>query len=241
MNMIKKTVIATALLAATSTAALAEISGNVSLATDYRFRGISQTDNDPAIQGGFDWAHDSGLYAGVWASNLQFAGSIEMDYYGGFSGEMGNGLGYDVGIIYYDYPSDNQGTGPDLEFVEFYGGLSGSVGGADLSAKISYSPDYFGETDTGIYYEAGADFSLPADFGASLHVGYQTIDEGKASQGGFFSSEEDSYVDWSVGICNAAGGVDLGLTYVDTNLDDADCFSSSICDSTVIFSVSKSL
>ena len=238
--MMKKTLIATALLAATSTAAIAEISGNVTLATDYRFRGISQTDNDPAIQGGFDWGNDSGLYAGVWASNLQFAGSIEMDYYAGLSGDMTNGLGYDVGVIYYDYPSDNAGS-VDLEFFEVYGGLSGSVGGVDLSGKISYSPDYFAETGDGFYYEAGADMSLPQDFGLSFHVGYQTIDEGKASQKGFFATEEDDYMDWSVGISKSVAGVDLGLAYVDTNRDDTDCFNSSICDSTVVFSISKSL
>jgi uncharacterized protein (TIGR02001 family) len=237
--MMKKTLIATALLAA-STGALAEIAGNVKLATDYRFRGISQTDNDAAIQGGFDYTNESGLYAGVWASNLQFAGSIEMDYYAGLTGELANGLGYNVGVIYYDYPSDNSTT-VDLEYTEVYGGLSGKIGEADISGKISYSPDYFAETGTGFYYEAAAGFALPVDFGLSAHVGYQTIDEGAASQKGFFSSEEDSYLDWSLGITKSISGVDLGLTYVDTDLDDTDCFSSSICDSTVVFTVSKAL
>lgn len=234
----KKTLIATALLAA-STGVLADISGNVKLATDYRFRGISQTDNDPAIQGGFDYTNESGLYAGVWASNLNFAGNIEMDYYGGLTGEMSNGLGYNVGVIYYDYPSDNV-TSVDLEFVEVYGGLSGSVGGVNLSGKISYSPDYFAESDTGFYYEAAAGMSLPQDFGLSFHVGYQTYDDAVA----FGTAPEDSYMDWSVGVSKSVAGVDLGLTYVDTDLDGTDCFGGSvehICDSTVVFSVSKAL
>ena len=108
--MIKKTLIATALLASSS-AALAEISANVTLASDYVFRGVSQTDNQLAIQGGFDWGHDSGFYVGTWASNVdsQFFGGatdpqIELDLYAGFANEFSNGLGYDLGYLRYQYP-----------------------------------------------------------------------------------------------------------------------------------------
>ena len=239
--MMKKTLLATALMAA-STATMAEISGNVALATDYRFRGISQTDRDPAIQGGFDFNHESGLYAGVWASNLQFAGSIEMDYYGGYSGNLTDKVGFDVGAIYYDYPSDNQGSGdPDLEFWELYAGLSTEIGMVSLSGKLSYSPDYFGETGDGFYTDLGASVGLPSDFTLAAHLGYQTIDEGEASEGGFFSSEEDDYMDWSLGISKSYQGVDFDLSYIDTNLDEDDCFDSKICDDTVVFTISKSL
>ncbi|MCW8930992.1 MAG: TorF family putative porin, partial [Gammaproteobacteria bacterium] len=79
------------------------ISANVALTTDYYFRGISQTDNDGALQGGFDWAHDSGAYAGVWASNVSFGDThLEFDTYAGFSNEVGD-FGYDVGVIKYNY------------------------------------------------------------------------------------------------------------------------------------------
>src|SRR5690606_3800728 len=95
--------------------AQAEVSANVTLATDYVFRGISQTDEKGAIQGGFDWAGETGLYAGIWASNVNFGGdaSTEMDYYGGYAGETASGIGYDVGFIYYDYEGESE-----LDYLE---------------------------------------------------------------------------------------------------------------------------
>jgi len=109
--MMKKTLIATAMLATTSVAQ-AEISANVAMASDYVFRGLSQTDNQMALQGGFDYEHDSGLYIGTWASNVSQDffnedGSndpqLEVDLYAGYSGEIGV-IGYDVGYLRYQYP-----------------------------------------------------------------------------------------------------------------------------------------
>ncbi len=238
--MIKKTLLAAALLAG-SQAALAEISGNVTLTTDYRFRGYSQTTSDPAVQGGFDYSHESGFYAGIWGSNVEFAGSLELDYYAGFSGDITDGLGFDVGIIYYDYPGGDLG-GVDPEFTEFYGGLSGDVGPVSLSGTISYSDDYFGESGNSFYYDLGASFGLPQDFTLSAHYGYQTIDDGEITKAGFFSSNEDSYSDWSIGVSRSYMDLDFDLSYIDTDLDnDDDCFGANACEGTLVFSVSKSL
>ncbi|MDQ7072995.1 MAG: TorF family putative porin [Gammaproteobacteria bacterium] len=79
---------------------------SVALSTDYVWRGYSQTDNDPAISGSFDYAHASGFYAGTWASNVSFATDtdIEIDVYAGFGGELDNGLGWDIGWLRYIYP-----------------------------------------------------------------------------------------------------------------------------------------
>ena len=234
--MMKKTLIATA-LAAASLPALAEISGNVALTTDYRFRGISQTDRNPAVQGGFDWAHDSGFYLGTWGSNVDFAGSLELDYYGGYAHDINDSLSFDVGAIYYDYPGD----GGNLEFWEVYGGLSGDLGPVSLSGTVSYSNDYFGESGDAFYYDLGASYELPAEFSLAAHYGYQTIDDGSVKDAGFFSSNEDNYQDWSIGVSRSFLGVDFDLSYIDTNLGKSDCFGSKICDSTVVLSVSKSL
>jgi uncharacterized protein (TIGR02001 family) len=139
--MMKKTLIATALMAAISTTALADgISGNVALTSDYVFRGVSQTDNQMAIQGGLDYEHPSGLYVGTWASNVSpdfFNGTgndpqIELDLYGGYKGDLGNGIGYDVGYIRYQYPGyDKANTN------EIY--VKGSF--KDFSASLNYSDE----------------------------------------------------------------------------------------------------
>ena len=93
-----------------------ETSGNITLATDYKFRGISQNATSPAVSGGFDIAFDNGFYAGIWGSNVDFelAGSanpsMELDYYGGFGGNFTEDLSYDVGVLYYDYPTSSETT-----------------------------------------------------------------------------------------------------------------------------------
>jgi len=237
--MMKKTLIAAA-VATVSLPALAEISGNVALTTDYRFRGWSQTTSDPAVQGGFDYNHDSGFYVGTWGSNVEFAGSLELDYYAGFANDINDSIGYDVGVIYYDYPGGDLG-GVDPEFWEVYGGLSGDLGPVSLSGTISYSDDYFGETGKAWYYDLGASYGLPYDISLNAHFGYQTIDDGSIKDDGFFSSDEDSYKDWSVGVTKTMWDLDFDLSYIDTNLSDSDCFGNNVCDSTVVFSISKSL
>lgn len=239
--MMKKTLLAGALLAG-STAAMAEISGNISLATDYVFRGVSQTNEDPAIQGGFDWSHASGFYLGAWGSNVEFdenAGSfpgesvneasIEIDYYGGFANSFSSGLGYDVGGIYYSYPGSSGSL--DYDYYEFYGGLGWTFNETwSTSGKISYSPEFFGDTGSAWYFEAGLDVALPAEFALSGHVGYQTIND----------TDPDNYLDWSAGVTKALWGVDLGLTAYGTNGNGSD-LNGDLADTRAVFSISKSL
>ncbi|HEY6599625.1 MAG TPA: TorF family putative porin, partial [Pseudomonadales bacterium] len=107
MNRLTSIVFGAALMSSALVASAAEIAGNVTLATDYRFRGISQNNGgfSPAIQGGFDWSSDVGLYIGTWASNVNFSeGAVETDVYGGFKGSFSDELAYDIGILYYGYP-----------------------------------------------------------------------------------------------------------------------------------------
>ena len=233
--MMKQTLIASAMLATTSTAALAEISGNVALSSDYVWRGISQTDSQIAISGGFDYAHDSGLYIGTWASNVNsdfFDNSvdpqIELDVYGGYAGEMG-AIGYDLGFIEYIYPGSS-----DLNTLELYAG--GSYAFTDMisaSAKYYYSDDFFDSDESAWRLEGGVEVGLPQDFGLSATVG--------KNDGDFFDGGFD-YVDYSIGVSKSFVGLDFGLTYTDTDLDSVDCpgFENS-CDGRAVFSVSKSL
>jgi len=230
--MIKKTLIAATLLAGAS-AAQAEISANVNLATDYVFRGISQTDNQFAIQGGFDWEHASGFYLGTWASNVDsnfFGGAtdpqIELDLYAGFAGDIGSsGLGYDAGYIRYEYPG-----GGSNDTNEIYGALSfaGFTGQVNYSDELNFS----GDDGDGWYWFGGYETEF-SGVGLSASIGYSSGDAWDVVTDG-------SYVDWSLGASYTLAGVDLGLTYTDTNLSKSDCGSSTLCDTKFIASISKS-
>ena len=213
-----------------------EISGNVALTSDYRFRGISQSDTSGAIQGGFDAEFGPGFYVGTWGSSVDFDsndgydGSLELDYYGGWSSAIGDtDFGIDVGYIYYDYPGDN---GDDGDYGEVY--VSGSW--KDLSASVNYSDDYYGGTGKFFYYAADYSLTLFDSLGVGFHVGYNDFDET-----GFFSSNTDSYTDWSVTLSYTWAGVDLSVAYVDTDLDDDDVFGTDWADSTAVFTISKSM
>lgn len=153
-----KVALALAVLASTSAFAQTKapepdwtVAGNMSINSDYRFRGFTQTNYAPALQGGFDLAHKSGFYVGNWNSNvkdtLYNGGSLEMDLYGGYKGELAKGLGYDVGAIYYYYPGSGKdmgtfGTSPNqkIDNTEIYFGLTYGP----LSGKLYYATDdYF--------------------------------------------------------------------------------------------------
>lgn len=183
----------------------AEITGTVTAVSDYDFRGITQSAQDPALQGSIDYAHESGLYAGIWASNVDFGddADIEIDYYGGFSG--GEEVTYDVGFVWYSYPS--------TEAQYDYGEVYGELGYKWIAGKIWYSPDYVSAGDSAFYYEANGTFELPANFGLTAHVGY--------SDGDYW--DDDSYMDWAVGVSYTLGHFDLGLKWIDgSDLEIAD-------------------
>ena len=219
-----------ALMGSALTAAADDISGNVTLATDYRFRGISQDHGkfSPAIQGGFDWSKE-GFYVGTWGSNIAFAGSLENDWYLGYNGKVNDNLGYSVGYIYYYYPK--AGAGPNVSFSE----VNASVTFQGLTAGISYSNDFTGETGKATYYNLGYDLGLPNDFGLNFHYGYQAVKDNAALG-------VPDYSDYSIGLSKSYGGLDFGLTWYDTNISEAECFGgSNACKSRVTFSVGKSL
>jgi uncharacterized protein (TIGR02001 family) len=215
-------------LTLTAMAASAEVTGTVGVYSDYNWRGITQTSQDPALQGSIDYAHDSGLYAGVWASNVDFGDccdeNIETDLYVGFSG--GEEMTWDVGGIYYLYPGAE-----DLDFWEIYAGLGWNW----LSGKVSYSSDYANYDETALYYELNGEWELPANFGLNAHVGYSDGDGIEIAYG------QDNYFDWAVGVSYTLGHFDLGLKYVDgSDLETLDGTPDDISSSegVAIFSIS---
>jgi len=232
MNTFSKTLLAGALMSVTGLAT-AEISGNVSLASDYMWRGISQTDNQLSVSGGLDYGHESGFYLGTWAGNVNFGPgdpSMELDVYGGFAGEMG-AIGYDVGVIGYLYPSADE-----INTTEFYvGGSYGFTDAVSAGLKFYYTSDYFGTSESAYRVEGSVDVGLPEDFGLSLAVATNDGDAFDPNVTGL-----TDYMDYSVGLSKSMWDLDFGLSYIDTNLSESEC-GSNICDGRVVFSVAKSL
>ena len=223
--------IATALgLLGAATAAHAELSATVTGISDYRFRGISLTNDDPALQGSLDWAGENGFYVGAWASNIDYGndvdGDIEVDLFAGFAGGAEDGLGWDVGIVWYAYP----GADDIDDYPEIYAGLSFGV----FDVKQWYSNDLGGTELDGWYTEGNASFALPANLTLNLHAGY--------NYGDAFDNTE--YLDYSIGLAYTLGNFELGLAWIDTDLDDGDALFSDDdlfnSDGTVVVSVSTS-
>lgn len=220
--------VATVLLLGSAATASAEVTGTVTAVSDYDFRGITQTSQDPAIQGSIDYAHDSGFYAGAWASNVDFDtdGDVEVDLYAGFSG--GETYPWDVGIVWYTYP----GSDDLYDFPEVYA----SLGWKWFEGKIWYSSDFGGGPggDNAFYYEANGTYELPAGFGLGAHIGYSDGDFWDDNYGG-------SYFDWSVGVTYTLSHFDFGLKWVDgSDLEALDGTPNDVSSSEAraIFSVS---
>jgi len=145
--------------------AQAELSANIGATSNYIWRGVTQADDGAAISGGIDYGHESGFYAGTWASTID--GGEELDLYAGFGGEA-NSIGYDVGVIYYAYPG-----GDDLDFTEIYASLSfGPVTGG-----IAYTIDKEADGDENdLYYHLSAGTDLGDGWGLSATVGYYDME-----------------------------------------------------------------
>lgn len=224
------------------------VTGNIALTSDYRYRGLSQSDEGPAVQGGFDVGHESGLYAGIWASSVDFGNvteeTMEVDYYAGFSGKIVEDVSFDVGVLYYDYPQD----GEFLDWHEFYG----SISFAGFTLGAAYSPEY--TLEYGDSYYAYLDYAagLPYGLTLGLHIGYSDIGEDKFGEKPY---QDGRYVDYSISLSKEVLGVNLGLAYVDTDLSEDDCpelvynevtddfdeFPGTTCQKQFVFTMSKSL
>ena len=199
------------------------ISYNVGLFSQYIFRGLTQTDKKPALQGGVDFSHASGLYLGSWASNISWLedgayydnSSLELDVYGGYRNSIGEtGLGYDVGVLQYIYPGHKLFS-TTANTTELYGALSYKWLQAKFSSVVSN--DAFNNADgRGTYYaELNANIPL-ADSGitANLHVGRQKFD-------GHALDVLYTYTDWKIGATKSfANGVNVGAFYADTHAKD---------------------
>ncbi len=207
-----------------------DLSANIGVFSDYRYRGISQTDEKPALQGGLDWTHDSGVYLGVWGSNVDFTDAdVEVDLYGGYAFDYG-AYNIDVGLTGYFYPGAADSR--DYDYYEGKLAVSRSVGVIDTTASINYTPENFGNSGDATYVSFGAEAPI-MDTGFTVQgaAGYQWIDDEVT-----FGTPD--YADWSVGVSYDLYGFDLGLKYTDTNISERRC--NDLCDAAAIFSVTRS-
>jgi uncharacterized protein (TIGR02001 family) len=217
--MSKKTVaaLAAATLAATlgsvvPTVASADVAFNVGVVSDYRYRGISQTRLKPAVQGGIDYTQ-GGFYVGTWASTIKWikdAGGdadVEIDVYGGYKGEITPGLGYDVGVLTYVYPSND--LSPSADTTEIYGALT--YGPATL--KYSHAvTNLFGFSDSknSYYLDLSAGFDIGSGLTLTPHIGYQKVKNVSGA----------SYTDYSLAISKDFNGLVPSLAIVGTDNDN---------------------
>jgi len=167
-----------------------EVAWNVAVTSDYVFRGFSQSDEHPALQGGVDVTFASGFYAGAWASNIDFGDDTdaEVDVYAGYRTEAA-GFAVDVGVIGYLYA----GAGRDnaYDYLEVKAAASRAVGPVTLGAAVYFSPDFFGADEEATYVEANASFTPAPKWTVSGAVGYQALDV------------SDDYTTWNAGVAYA--------------------------------------
>lgn len=211
------------------------VSGSVGLVSDYRFRGVSQSDKEMAIQGGVTVTHKSGFYVGTWASNLAgwgtFGGSnMELDVFGGYAFPISDSAKLDVGLTWYMYP----GGADTTDFVEPYvklsagnGPLTGLVGVAyapkqQALGNFSNTPFSAGQSEDNLYLWGDVAYAIP---GTPLklkgHVGYSDGNPGLGPNGTSLAPT-GKYVDWLIGAEGTIGPVTLGVSYVDTDISDAE-------------------
>jgi len=224
--MLKKKLLVVALASAFSLPAMASdvtVSSNVGLVSDYLYRGISQSGALPALQGGFDLSHASGLYAGVWGSSISWlsdagvanSAGLELDTYAGYKGTAAD-IGYDVGFLRYNYPGSYVAGATKGDTNEIYGALSYSI----VTAKLSYSlGDLFGvsKAQGSTYAELNASYPI-ADTGMTVggHVGLQTYtgDTAKASKA---AGADPTYSDYKLSLTKDYSGYVVGVALSGTN------------------------
>ncbi len=216
------------------------LTGNLTLASDYRFRGISQTNKKPTLQGGIDFSA-GGFYLGNWNSNidsdLYTGANLEMDFYGGYKGAAGS-VGYDVGLLYYYYPgSGNTGAGK-IDNTELY--AAASFGPVTLKYSHAVS-DFFNAPDSknSYYLDLSASHTV-GRFTLGAHVGYQKLKGGARVTEIGGATLRNSIVDYRLGVTTDVSGFALGAALVGTNRDLAGSVAGrNISGDTLVLSVAR--
>ena len=214
------------------------LSGGIAVTSDYRFRGISLSNEKVAVQPTLTVSHESGLYAGVWGSTLPDSpsyGKFELDLYGGFATEIASGTTVDVGVTYYTYPGSEDGGAP-TDYFEGIGKLSHDIGPVSVTGMVAYAPkqNSLGDEDN-IYLNLGAGVGVPnTPVTLTAGIGYNDGSLGLVSPDG-------KYIDWSVGASFAASFATFSVQYIDTDVKKTGVKADdTLYDPTVVFTLSAS-
>ena len=222
----------------TETSGDIEVSGNVALVSDYRFRGISFSDGDPALQGGSDVAHSSGFYVGTWGSTISGGtpfGELEVDLYAGYGGEISDGVSFDIGLLYYMYPTEREladALDVDTDYFEPYASVSGDLGPVSATLGVAYAWDQsaLGDEDN-LYVYTDFEAGIPdTPLTLTAHIGY--------TDGVLAPDFDGSAFDWGLGASYAVtDSLSLGVNYVDTQGPSVEDFT----DSGIFFTIGYSM
>ncbi len=224
-----------------ASAAQAEVTGNIGVYSKYVLRGIAEENSGAAVQGGLDYSHASGFYAGYWGSSLGYnydasgedgytATGFENDLYLGFAGEAGS-VSYDVGLIQYYYMSVDDSNLTEVK-------LGAGFGPVGLQAQYLATDGWWGNAGD-IYWTVNYETKLPADFGLTASLGYYTYsDEDNEKLCTDCTTESAAFRHFNVGLTHPLGnsGAEMGITFIKAGLDR----SGNQYDDTVVLNVSHS-
>ena len=197
-----------------------QVTFNAAVTSDYRYRGISQTRLQPAVQVGTDYTNNpTGFYAGAWASTIKWikdAGgdsNIELDIYGGKRGNISDDLAYDVGVLTYVYASNDMGSVAgfaNANTTELYGQLGYGPAYIKYSSSVTNLFGFVDSKNSG-YLDLGVNVTLSEGLTLNLHAGHQTVKNNSAA----------SYDDWKIGITKDFGVVVAAVAMIGTNADES--------------------
>ncbi|MDK2762182.1 MAG: TorF family putative porin [Sphingopyxis sp.] len=211
-----------------------DLSGGVSVVSDYRFRGISLSNDKVAVQPTLTLSHDSGFYVGAWGSTLPNSplyGRFELDLYGGYATEIAPGTTADIGLTYYTYPGNRDWAGP-ANYVEVIGKLSHDIGPVSATGTVAYAPDQTSLGDDSLYLNMGLSSGIP-NTPITLTAGLGYADGSLA-----LTAPDGDYFDWMIGASYVLGPATLSVQYIDTDIKKTGVKAvDKLYDPTLVFTV----
>lgn len=208
---------------------LGSLSGYVTVTSDYRFRGLSQNDTEPALQAALNWTGDNGWYLGSWASKINFNDgpsgfgvathntSVEWDIYGGKHFDL-DGTDLNVQVYYYAYPDHDGLPGTaKYSYVEGIVGLSHTFDQLTVSGSVALSPDYFGQTGTGVWIGGGGSYVINDWLSVSANVGHQWANDLDNKGTGY------PYTHWDIGATATWSDFTFDVRYIQTDISKSTC------------------